>query len=233
MTVDIAGNLAAVRLRLDAAAHAVERRPATVRLVAVTKTVGTEAVRTAYDAGQRWFGENRAQELVRKSPELPGDIEWHFIGRLQRNKVRAVVRTAAWIHSVDSVPLLTRIDRIAGEETRRPKVLFEINISGEASKAGASPTEAPRLVEAALECKYVDFRGLMTIAPFGADEKELHRTFAALRELRDSLSREFDLPLPELSMGMSGDYPIAVAEGATIVRIGTAVFGPRPPAPAG
>ncbi|NOY82194.1 MAG: YggS family pyridoxal phosphate-dependent enzyme [Kiritimatiellaeota bacterium] len=228
MSVDIAGNLAAVRSRLEAAAVAAGRAPGTVKLVAVSKTVSADTVLAAYESGQRCFGENRAQELTRKAPELPGNIEWHFIGRLQRNKVRTVVRSAAWIHSVDSPALLRRVDRIAGEEERRPNVLFEVNISGESSKGGAPPEDLPPLAEATYGCGNVDCRGLMTIAPFGADEAELHRVFAALRELRDRLSADFDIPLPELSMGMSGDFPIAVAEGATMVRIGTAIFGARP-----
>lgn len=227
MSIDIAENLRTVRARIAEAATTAGRSPETVNLVAVTKTVGPPEVRAAYDADQRGFGENRAQELTRKAPALPGDIKWHFIGRLQRNKVRAAVRAAAWIHSVDSVSLLQRIDRIAGEEERRPVVLFEVNVSGEASKNGVPAAEAPRLIEAARACSNVECRGLMTIAPFGASEAELHRVFGDLRELRDRLSREFGLPLPELSMGMSGDFAVAIAEGATLVRIGTAIFGPR------
>jgi len=227
MSIDIAENLQTIRTLIAKAATAASRSPDTVRLVAVSKTVGVPEVQAAYNAGQQGFGENRAQDLARKVPELPGDIEWHFIGRLQRNKVRAVVRSAVWIHSVDSVSLLQRIDRIAGEEGRRPTVLFEVNVSGETSKGGVPTVEAARLFEAAAVCRNLECRGLMTVAPFDASDAELHRVFGELRELRDRLSREFGLPLPDLSMGMSGDFGIAIAEGATIVRIGTAVFGSR------
>ena len=220
-------NLRSVQARIAEAATAAGRSPATVKLVAVTKTVDVPEIRAVYDAGQRGFGENRARELERKTPVLPDDIEWHFIGRLQRNKVRPVVRTAAWIHSVDSLPLLQRIDRIAGEEERRPCILFEVNVSGEASKGGAPPDEVPRLLEAVIGCSNLECRGLMTVAPFNASAAELHRVFADLRGLRDRLSGALDMPLPELSMGMSGDFPVAITEGATMVRIGTAILGPR------
>jgi len=141
--------------------------------------------------------------------------------------VRSVVRNAEWIHSIDSEPLLLRVERIAGEEGRRPKVLIEVNVSGEATKAGVSPEECADLVAAGLRCRNLELCGFMTMAPFGASEKEIRAVFRGLGELRDALQARFQVSLPELSMGMSSDYLIAVEEGATMVRIGSAIFGPR------
>ncbi len=223
----IAENLEQIRRRLTEAATRAGRPPGEVRLLAVSKRIPREAIMQAYGGGQRAFGENRVQELQTKVADLPADCQWHFIGRLQRNKVRPVVQLAHWIHSVDSVQLLQRIDRIAGEEGRRPVVLLEINISGEESKSGAEPGQADELLQAALDCRNLDCRGLMTMAPYEASPEQLHRIFAATRALRDRLAEAYSIPLPELSMGMSGDFTEAIAEGATIVRIGTAIFGVR------
>ncbi len=220
-------NLAEVHAAVQRAAAAAGRDPASVRLLAVSKTVGVAGIQEAYDAGQRCFGENRVQELAEKAPQLPSAIEWHLIGHLHRNKVRPAVAVAAWVHSVDSVALLERIDRIAAEEGAQPIVLLEINLSGEEAKHGIKRAEAPRLLEAALQTECVDCRGLMTMAPYGAPETVLRHVFSGLRELRDQLATEFGVPLPELSMGMSDDFPTAIAEGATIVRIGSAIFGQR------
>jgi pyridoxal phosphate enzyme (YggS family) len=203
-------------------------RPArSARLLAVSKTVPQDLVMDSYAAGAREFGESRPQELAEKAAKLPADCIWHMIGHLQANKVRPVVRCAAWIHSVDSLDLLQRIDRIAGEEGKRPSVLFEVNVSGEESKFGLAPSAVPALVEAGLACANLRLAGLMTMAPYDAPETELRKIFGGLRQLRDELQARFNIQLPELSMGMSGDFPIAVAEGATIVRIGTAIFGER------
>jgi len=229
-TLGVRENLCAVLDRIRGAAAAAGREPETVRLVAVTKTVPGAAVRAAYDAGQRAFGENRLQEMRGKASALPSDCEWHMIGHLQQNKVRLAVQQAAWIHSVDTVTLIERIDRIAAEEGRRPVVLLQVNIFGEATKSGVDPRAAAALVAAARLCRHLECRGMMTMAPYGAHPEELRRGFRALRELRDGLAVTGGLALPELSMGMSGDFDIAIAEGATLVRIGTAIFGPRPPA---
>ena len=229
----IAAQLAEVQARIAAAAQAAGRDPATVKLLAVSKTRPAAAVAEAYAAGQRRFGESRVQELRDKVGPLPGDIEWHLIGQLQANKVRAAVQAAAWIHAVDSAALLERLARIAGEEHRRPHILLEINISGETSKSGAGVADAPRLLELALRSPQLDCAGLMTLAPLDAPEAVLRRVFGGLRELRDRLAREFGVALPELSMGMSDDFPAAVREGATLVRLGTAIFGERAAAPAG
>ena len=199
-------------------------RPDEVMLLPVSKTVDIDAVQVLYDLGVRDFGENREPELERKSSALPSDIRWHFIGRLQSNKIRKVVRRAAVIHSVDSGELLERIERIAGEEGRSPEVLLEVSVSGEAQKGGIAPAELPELAKRAAECRNLRFSGLMTMAPLDAEEPDQRRIFAELARLRDEAARRTGLPLPILSMGMSRDYPAAVACGSTLVRIGTAIF---------
>jgi PLP dependent protein len=226
-TVDIVANLATVRRQIAAAAEAAGRDPQTVRLVAVSKTVDVEAIRQAVEAGQRDFGENHVHQLVLKAAALPPFCTWHLIGHLQGNKVRPAVTSAACLHAVDSLALLERIDRIAGAEQRRPAVLLQVNISGEATKSGAAPAETAELLRGALRCEHLSCRGLMTMAPFEAPEATLRQVFGGLRLLRDRLQDQIGAALPELSMGMSGDFQIAIREGATLVRIGTAIFGPR------
>jgi len=225
--VDISTALAQVRSQIAAATAAAGRDPQAVRLVAVSKTVGAEAVWRAMAAGQTEFGENQVQELVRKEQTVPGPCTWHLIGHLQGNKVRLAIRAAAWIHSVDSVPLLERIERVAGEEGRCPAVLLQVNLSGEASKSGLHPGQAEGALRCALRCRNLSCRGLMVMAPFDAPEAQLHTVFGGLRQLRDRLQDSTGTALPELSMGMSGDFAVAIREGATLVRIGTAIFGPR------
>ena len=220
-------NLEQVKSRIKKNAIAAGRNPDDIRLLAVSKTRPVPEIRALFEAGQTCFGENRVQELLEKSEKLPHDIEWHLIGHLQKNKVRQALRCAAWIHSVDSPELLERIAKIADEEKVRPKILLQINVSGEESKFGMPPEHAPATLETSLRMPAVDIRGLMTMAPFGADDTTLHSIFCELRNLRDNLQAQFNTPLPELSMGMSSDYPVAIAEGATIVRIGTALFGAR------
>lgn len=226
-TVDIARNLQTVRQEIVAAAERAGRDPQTVRLVAVSKTVGAESVRHALADGQRDFGENQVQELVRKAAVLPPDCMWHLIGHLQGNKVRPAIIAAACLHAVDSVELLERIERVAAAEQRRPGVLLQINISGEQTKSGVCPADAAGLLRYALRCAHLSCRGLMTMAPFEAPEEELRRVFRGLRLLRERLQDESGSPLPELSMGMSRDFRLAILEGATLVRVGTAIFGPR------
>jgi PLP dependent protein len=219
--------LDAVRNEISQAAIAVGRKPETVRLVAVSKTFPAANIETAYGAAQRLFGENRVQEMAEKTEILPDDIEWHLIGHLQSNKVSKAVACADYIHAVDSVKLIERIDRLAGEINKNPKILLEINISGETSKFGTTEIEAMELATAAVKCDNLEFVGLMTMAPYGADEPELHHIFSSLRRLRDNIATQFAIQLPELSMGMSADYKIAIAEGATFVRVGSAIFGKR------
>lgn len=200
-----------------------------VSLLAVSKTFPAEAIEPAYRSGQLMFGENRVQELAEKVPLLPHDIEWHLIGHLQGNKVSKAVELAHLIHSVDSEKLLRRINRIAGDADKKQKILLEINISGEESKFGetADADAVASLVSLAVASQNIELMGFMTMAPFGADENELRRVFSSLRELRDDMEKEFDVSLPELSMGMSSDYEYAIAEGATIIRVGTSIFGKR------
>lgn len=214
--------------RIAAAAEAAGRKAAEVKLVAVSKTFPPEDIRQAYDAGQKVFGENKVQELEGKVPVLPNDIEWHLIGSLQSNKAGKAVALASWIHSVDSEKLLRRIDRLAGEAGKKINILLEINVSGEESKSGIrGAEEAMRAARIAAELPNVSFKGLMTMAPLEAKGAALSKFFADLRELRNRMEKELSIKLPELSMGMSGDFEAAIKEGATMVRIGTAIFGKR------
>lgn len=214
-----------VRAALDEAARETNRNPASIRLLAVSKSVSAESIRVLYDSGVRAFGESRVAALEAKAACLPNDVEWHFIGRLQSNKVRKVVQLAKFIHSVDSFALLDRLDRIAGEERKRPAVLLEVNVSGEASKAGLPINEIEPFAQHAVACTNLDFRGFMTMAPLGAEPVKIAAIFEVLRLNRDELETKLGRPLPDLSMGMSGDFEIAARHGATIVRVGTLIFG--------
>ena len=217
-----------VLLRISQSVEKYGRNPDEVKLVAVSKTFPVEAVIEAHNAGQRLFGENRVQEMASKFGHLPTDIEWHLIGHLQSNKAASAVKMSHMIHAVDSEDLIARINRIAGESGKKQEILLEINISKEESKFGLrAETEIFKCAECALKSPNVELGGLMTMAPYGAPECELRRIFSGLRELRNKIETSFSAKLPELSMGMSGDYEIAIAEGATIVRIGTAIFGKR------
>jgi len=207
--------------RLRRSAEANGHDPDRLRVVAITKTFPVEVVRAAVEAGLTRLGESRIQEAEPKVAAVP-DAEWHFVGRLQSNKARRAVRGFAVIHSVDSIDLLGRIGELAAEEVRRPGILLQVNVSGEQAKAGLSAAE---LLAESLPSEGVI--GLMTIAPMGASGAEARATFAGLRDLRDRLQQAAGIALPELSMGMSADAEAAAAEGATLVRIGTALFGPR------
>jgi pyridoxal phosphate enzyme (YggS family) len=220
--------------RLRAVAEAAGRDPAAVRLVAVTKGFGASVIREATAAGLSRFGENRVQEAITKINEAP-DAEWHLVGRLQANKARPAVRGFAAIHSVDSLELLGRLDRIAAEESRAPMALLQVNVTAEPSKAGFAldwfDERARRrgsLSDAVAGLAAVNLAGLMTIGPAGVSREASRQVFATLRRMRDELQQLTGQPLPELSMGMTADADAAVAEGATLVRIGTAIFGPRP-----
>lgn len=220
-------NYLSVRRMVAEAAVEAGRSPEDVKLLAVSKTFPAEDVREVFQAGQPCFGENRVQELEEKSQLLPPEVEWHLIGHLQHNKVRAALETASWIHSVDSLKLLKKIQETAAELNVRPKLLLEVNISGEPSKFGFDPElliEAVRRIPPDLQAPIV---GLMTMAPMGMDEEILRLVFAGLRNLRRRIEDIRGEAIPELSMGMSSDYKIAIQEGATIVRIGTAIFGHR------
>jgi pyridoxal phosphate enzyme (YggS family) len=227
VTAGVAEALAGVRASIDAAARACGRDPGEVTLVAVSKTRGPEAVRAAYAAGQRDFGENYVQELLTKAEALSDltDLRWHFIGHLQTNKARAVARCAAVVHSVDSERLVRELGRRAAADGRRVGVLVQVNVAMEEQKSGCSPVELDAILSVARETAGVDLRGLMTVPPASDDPEASRRWFDALRELREIYGGA--RALPDLSMGMTHDMAVAVAAGATLVRVGTAVFGPR------
>jgi len=198
-----------------------------VTLVAVTKGFGLDAVAAARAAGLSDLGENRIQEAIEKIAAPAGrGAAWHMIGHLQRNKARQVPGRFVLVHSIDSGPLATELDRRAAEQDVAVRVLLQVNVAGEAQKSGCEPAEAPALARAIAGHPRLKLEGLMTVAPLTDDAAVQRRTFRALRVLRDALQGE-GLWLPELSMGMSGDYGVAVEEGATMLRLGTALFGQR------
>jgi pyridoxal phosphate enzyme (YggS family) len=228
--LSIAGRLTEVRARIDAAARSAGRDPASIRLVAVSKTFPIEAVRAAYEAGQREFGENRVQEALQKiSQSADLSIRWHLLGHLQMNKARKAGPAFATVQSVDSVELLQKLDRAAGESGQTPELLIQVDLAGEATKHGAPPAEVPRLLDAAAACRAARVAGLMTLPPAPDAPEDSRPWFRRLRDLRDAWQAA-GVPAPmlrELSMGMSGDFEVAVQEGATLVRVGTAIFGSR------
>lgn len=221
------GRLAAIRERIAAACSRAGRDSGEVELLAVSKTFPVDAIREAFDVGQRLFAESRQQEAASKIPALPEEIEWHFIGPLQRNKARKVLADFACVHSVDSLKLATHLDRISGEESRRTRVYLEVNIAGEPSKAGFTPEELLATVGQVGELPHLEPIGLMVIPPATDDEGEARHWFSEARKLRDRAETAGGLRLPGLSMGMSGDFEAAILEGATIVRVGSALFGER------
>ena len=220
--------LAQVREHMADAARKSGRTAEQIELVAVSKTHAAEKVREAIEAGQLLFGESRVQEARAKIPLLPSRLRWHFIGHLQKNKIRHALPLFELFHGIDSLALAQEMERIAEEEGIRPRVLLEVNVAGEASKHGFSPETLRRDLEAALSLGRLTIEGLMTLPPFAPEAEASRQYFIALRKLRDQLEAEFDVRLPQLSMGMSGDFPIAIEEGATLVRVGTAIFGERP-----
>lgn len=225
--LSIAENLERVRKQIAHAAAKAGRAVDEIELVAITKTHPPEKVREAVEAGQTLFGESRVQEARVKIPELPSNLHWHFVGHLQKNKVRHALPLFEFFHSVDSLPLAQEIDRIATDEGTRPRVLLEINVAGEGSKFGFSPDELREQMDALLALQRLSILGLMSIPPLADKAEASRRYFVQLRELRDRLQTEFHVDLPQLSMGMTNDYSVAVEEGATLVRVGTAVFGER------
>jgi len=223
----IAENLESVRTNISDAAQRAGRELSTVQLIAVSKTYSADVIREAVEAGQELFGENRVQESLIKIPTLPGRLRWHLIGHLQSNKVRKALPLFQLIHGVDSTDLAKDIDRIAAETGHHPRVLLEVNVSGEKSKNGFSPEILERDLEVLLSLPRVQVEGFMTMAPLAPEAESSRSYFAALRELRDRISEKAGIPFGTLSMGMSGDYQIAVEEGATLVRVGSAIFGSR------
>jgi PLP dependent protein len=217
----------AVRARIAEACARANRDPAGVELLAVTKTHPAAAAEHAARYGLRSVGENRVQEAVEKKPGVQAALRWELIGHLQSNKARLAAEYFDRVQSVDSEKLLNHLDRAAAERQRTLAVLLQINAGNDPAKFGAEPADAPRLLEAALAKKNLRVEGLMTIAPLSEDPSVARRTFENLRAIRDDLATRFATPLPELSMGMSGDLDAAIPAGSTLVRIGTALFGSR------
>lgn len=224
---DPAEQLSAVRERIADAARRAGRMVDEIELVAVSKTHAPEALRPVAEAGQDVFGESRVQEARAKIPLLPGRLRWHFIGHLQKNKIRQALPLFELFHSVDSLELAGQFHRIAEEDGLRPQVLLEVNVAGESSKFGFSPEGIEAQLEELLALDRLDIVGLMGMAPFDPEPEHSRPFFRRLRELRDRLESSAGVGLPRLSMGMSGDYLIAIEEGATLVRVGSAIFGTR------
>jgi len=215
---------------MAAAARSAGRDPSTIRLVAVSKTFPVDAIREAYAAGQRDFGENRVQEVLQKITSAADlEIRWHLLGHLQTNKARKAGPAFAAIHSVDTVELLEKIDAAAADAGQTPELLIQVDLAGETTKFGASPDDVPRLFDAAASCRAARVSGLMTLPPVPESPEDARPWFRRLRGLRDQwLAAGVPAPmLQELSMGMSADFEVAIHEGSTIVRVGTAIFGSR------
>ena len=223
----IAENLERVRKQMAHAAANAGRAVDEIELVAITKTHPAEKVRAAVEAGQTLFGESRVQEARAKIPELPSNLRWHFVGHLQKNKIRHALPLFELFHGVDSLALAEEMNRIAADEGMHPRVLLEVNVAGEGSKFGFSPDKLREQMEELLALQRLSILGLMTIPPLADKTEASRRYFVQLRELRDRLQTEFHVDLPQLSMGMTQDFPIAVEESATLVRVGTAIFGER------
>jgi hypothetical protein len=223
---DIRERLAAVRQRIAAAAARSGRPAAAVTLVAVSKTMSAATVREAVEAGVTILGENRVQETADKIGQVPGVAEWHLIGHLQTNKAKTAARLFECVHSLDSIRLAQALDQAAAEIGKRMRCLLQVNVGEEEQKSGAAAAEVRSLLDEALRLPSLKIEGLMAIPPFLSDPEEVRPFFRRLRELRDALVGEGAV-LPHLSMGMTHDFEVAIEEGATLVRIGTAIFGPR------
>lgn len=226
---NIAANLASIRRQIEATCRQCGRNPATVRLVAVAKTKPAEQVEEALAAGQEVIGESYVQELVTKTDLIKTPAEWHFLGHLQSNKVKHLVGRVALIHSVDRLSLAREIDKQWGKSGQTANILLQVNLAEEASKSGTTIEQAETLARAIAALPHVSLRGLMTLPPYCPDPEEVRPYFRQLRELAGHLAA-CDLPgvsMAELSMGMSHDFRVAIEEGATLVRIGTAIFGER------
>ena len=229
-STSVSENVDRVRERIARAALRGDRRPEEVVLIAISKTFPAEAIREAYEAGVKAFGENRVQEWEAKQPQL-ADIQasWHLVGHLQSNKARRAARLFDWIDSVDDIALAAKLDEAAGETNEWLAVLIEVQVDPSESKSGISPQDLPVLAEAVVQLPHLQLRGLMAIPPPCDDPRDARPYFRRLRRLRDDLQSHLGRPLPELSMGMSHDFEIAIEEGSTQVRLGTAIFGERAP----
>ena len=224
---DISANLKDVRTRINAACERAGRNADEVQLVAISKKFTMEVVREAADAGLTLFGENRIQEAKAKIPECPGYLRWHFIGNLQTNKCRDAVELFEMVHAVDSVHLAEELNKRCEQAAKVMPVLLEVNVSGEGSKHGFMPDAAIMAIDTFAKLPQLELHGLMTMAPFTRQPESSRPHFQKLCEVKIACEDKLGAPLPELSMGMSSDYEIAIEEGATIVRLGTALFGPR------
>ena len=223
----IAENLERVREQIAQAAAKVGRAVDEIELVAISKTHDAAKVREAIEAGQTLFGESRVQEARVKIPELPSNLRWHFVGHLQKNKIRHALPLFELTHGVDSLALAEDINRIAEEDGLHPRVLLEVNVAGEGSKFGFQPDKLRAEMESLLALPRLSILGLMTIPPIAEEAEASRKYFVQLRELRARLQTEFHVDLAQLSMGMTQDFAVAVEEGATLVRVGTAIFGER------
>jgi pyridoxal phosphate enzyme (YggS family) len=224
---DLRAALEAVRARIRTACERAGRDPAKVRLVAVSKTVTAERVRALVDCGHGLLGENRVQEAMSKAEAVGAGATWHLVGHLQRNKARHAVGLFELIHGVDDERLARELDRRAGAAGLRQQVLVQVNLAGEQTKAGVDPEALPALLETVAAMPNLDLRGLMTIPPFPERPEDSRHWFVGLRELRERVIDRLGRPLPDLSMGMTDDFEVAIEEGATLVRVGRAIFGER------
>ncbi len=223
----IAENLERVRAQIADAAQKSGRQIDDVDLIAVSKTHEAEKVRAAVEMGQTLFGESKVQEARAKIPLLPSSLRWHFVGHLQKNKIRHALPLFELFHGIDDVDLARQMDRVAQEDGMHPRILLEVNVAGEGSKFGFKPETLRHEMESLLALPRLTIEGLMCIPPLAEEPEHSRKFFVDLRELRDTLEKEFAMKMPQLSMGMTNDYPIAVEEGATMVRVGTAIFGER------
>ena len=220
-------NLSEVHRKITAACCRVGRDISSVQLIAVSKTFPVELILEVYQMGQLVFGESRLQEAIPKIESSPASLCWHFIGGVQRNKVRKLLQNFQMIHAIDSLRLASYVDEISNELGISPQVFLQVNVGGEESKGGFEPNRLRGDMEALLKLKQLEIVGLMCIPPAGVSSESARPWFSSLRQLRDVLEVEFGKTLPSLSMGMSGDYEIAIEEGATHVRVGSAIFGNR------
>ncbi len=225
--MSIAENLAALQQRMDQACDRAGRDPQSVTLVAVSKGHSVAAIREAHDAGLTVFGENKVQELKLKVGQCPPDIRWHFIGHLQTNKCREATFNSRFIQGVDSLRVAEALQLACEKLARTLPILLEVNVSGEATKYGFRPEEVLDLLMTLNDLDRLEIHGFMTMAPWTKEVEKTRPYFRQLKELQQEAEDRLGAPLPELSMGMSGDFEIAIEEGATLVRLGTALFGPR------
>ena len=229
METDIVSNIRTIRERIAAAATRAGRDPGGIQLMAVSKTVPPERIREAMEAGITLLGENYVQEAREKIPAVGQNISWHMIGHLQTNKVKYVINLFDWIHSVDRLELARELDKRAGQNNRRLNALIEVNVSGEESKNGVEASHALELVRQVSVLPHLSVRGLMTMPPYSDNPETSRPYFQALRQLRDEISGAAipGIRMDELSMGMTDDFEVAIEEGATIIRVGRAIFGTR------